>query len=144
MQARNPKFRERISAMLARPITRDFYQMRAERIEPGEVVLVIDSRPELGHQPGWFQGTITTAIAELAGAFATLSMVPEDWETMTINQTIHFTGPARGEQLLAVGTVDKAGKTISAVRVQVFVVREGERFACASMLQTNCNLQRGS
>jgi len=137
MDSRYAGFRQRTEATLAKPLLAGFFGIRAERIEAGAVSLLIDHRPELGHAPGWFQGSIVTAIAEFAAALSASSLMPEGWANLTLDQHISFVGSARGERLVARGRVLAGGRTIVSSAADVFVVRGGAEHLCAAMLQTN-------
>ena len=137
MHADDPDFASRIEASLARPLVHTLFGIRASRIEAGAVEIYLDHRPELGHSPGWFQGTIITAIAEFAAAWSAVTLIPGDWNNLTLTQTINFTGAARGDRLIARGRVIQPGRTISNCCAEIFVRREGQEFPCAFLIQTN-------
>jgi acyl-coenzyme A thioesterase PaaI-like protein len=139
MSPANPHFRERIEQRLTMPLIADFFRMYAVAIEPGAVTIALDHRLELGHEPGWFQGSVTTAIAEFAAGFSGQSLLAPDWAAVTLDQHINFVGTARGERLVARGRVIMAGRTISTCAAEVFVVRDGAEHLCATMVQTNRN-----
>lgn len=136
-QSKNPDFAERIHKRLDKPLTRDFFRIEPVSIEAGRIELAIDVRPELGHAPGWFQGSITTAIAEFAGGIAAMSLIAPDWDVVTLDQTIKFIGPARGQRLVAKAQVIRPGRTITTCHCDVFVIEDGAERLCAVMLQTN-------
>src|SRR5512139_2592124 len=103
LHSANPDFKERISVHASRALVRDFFGIRVQQLDEAAVTLSLEHRAELGHSPGWFQGTIVTAIGELAAAWAGLTLIPANWDNMTLTQTINFTGPARGDRLIARG-----------------------------------------
>ncbi|CAN5284118.1 PaaI family thioesterase [soil metagenome] len=132
----DPHFRDRMQERFHTPVIR-FFGIAIDRVEPGHVTLTLDSRPELGHRPGWFPGSITTAIAEFAAAWSEGSLLPADWSNLTLDQTIKFVGAAEGDRLIARGSVIKPGRTITTCMAEVFARRAGEEHLCAVMLQTN-------
>lgn len=134
--AADPDYRDRMQDRLATPVVR-FLGIALDALEPGRVTLRLESRQELGHAPGWFQGTITSALAEFAAAWSGASLMPASWTNLTLDQTIKFVGAARGGRLIARGSVVKPGRSISTTMAEVFVQREGEEHLCAIMLQTN-------
>lgn len=135
-QPKNPHYVDRIRQRFNVPVIRDLFGMKEIVIAPGEVHLGIDLRPELGHAPGWFQGSVTSAIAEIAAGLAALSLIEPDWESMTLDQTINFVGPARGERLVAKARVIKPGRTITVCQCEVYTEKAGVERLCAVMLQT--------
>ena len=134
---RDEGYRDRIVAYSQHTIFADFYKFRVESIDPGHVVLGVDGRPELGHRPGWFQGTVITAIAEFAAGYSSATLVGAGWISLTIVQTINFVGQARGERLVARGRVIQPGRTITVASAEIFAVRDGGEHLCAVMQQTN-------
>lgn len=122
-------------AFLSSPPLHDLFGITALEWGPGTMTLALDHRPELGHAPGWFQGAVTTAIAEYASAIPA-GLMAADRDSMTVQQNIHFTGPAHGERLIAVGRVISAGSSISTATSEVFVERDGKRHPCATMTAT--------
>ena len=119
------------------PVIRDLLRFELVSVEPGQVTFAIDYRTELSYMEGAFQGTVTTALAEFAGAFSCLTLVPLDWPSMTLEQSIHFTGPAVGDRLVAEGKVISPGRTASMAQVEVYAESDGKRQLCAVMTQTN-------
>lgn len=136
---------ERVSRLLDRPYARDFFRLELVRLERGCVELAIANRPELGHRPGAFQGAITTALGEYAASWSALTLIPADWNSLTLEQSIHFTGPAEGERLIAVGSVLSPGRSISVCRAEIVCEKNGVRHPCGTMTQTNRHMPpRGS
>lgn len=119
------------------PLIKDFWRFKLVGYLKGSAELMVDHRPELGHLPGWFQGTVITGLAEFAGGLASISSLPEGRTTVTVDQTIKFIGQARGERLIARGRVIKASLTLVPCSVDVFVVRDGAEHLVATMLQSN-------
>lgn len=132
----DPDFRDRMATRFSTPIVR-FFGIEQGAVEPSHVTLVLDCRPELGHQQGWFQGSVTTAIAEFAAAWSASTLIPPGWSNLTLDQTIKFVGAAQGDRLIARGSVIKPGRTITSCLCEVFAVRDGGEQLCAVMLQTN-------
>lgn len=126
--------------LMARPHVRDLFRMDLVDHAVGRVTLGLDHRPELGHVPGWFQGTVTTAIAECAAAMSGATTAPEK-DSLTLQQSVHFTGAARGERLIAEGRVVAQGRRISTAAADVYVVRDGERHLCATLTMTMTHVE---
>ncbi len=124
-----------LRAPLSSPCVAGLFGVHLVAWGEGTVTLAIDNRPELGHMPGWFQGAITSAIAEYAAALSGMTIAPER-PGATLQQNIHFTGPARGSRLIATGRVLSAGHTISTTAAEVSVERDGALYHCATMTMT--------
>jgi acyl-coenzyme A thioesterase PaaI-like protein len=62
--------------------------------------------------------------------------MPEGSEVLTVEYKINLVAPAIGNELEAVGTVLKAGRTLTICRLDVFTHRAGERKLVAAGQQT--------
>lgn len=110
----------------------------------GRVTIVLRARPEISQQDGFIHAGATSAIADTAGGYAALSVFPEDAEVLTVEYKINLIAPALGEHLEAVGTVLKAGRTLTVCTLEVFAVA-GERRDCVAIgQQTLFRVQRGT
>jgi uncharacterized protein (TIGR00369 family) len=89
-------------------------------IAPGRVEVMLPFSPNVTQQQGFFHGAAVAAIADVAGGYAALSLMPEGSEVVTIEYKINFVNPAVGERLVAVGDVVRAGRTITVCRVDVY------------------------
>lgn len=135
-QPADPAFAERLTAIAALPIFRDVIGLRVDEISAGTIRAHVDGRPELQHVAGTFQGTATSALAQVLCSFACATLVGATVSTMTLEQSVKFVGPARGERLSGMGQVIRAGTTISFASAEVYAVRNGEERLCAVMTAT--------
>lgn len=127
--------RQFVEEAMQAPCIRDLFGIALVECSPGAVTLALDHRPELGHLPGWFQGAITTAIAEYAAGLSALTLAPGR-NSATLQQNIHFTGSARGQRLVARGLVIASSRTFSTIEARVEVERDGTPYPCATMTMT--------
>src|SRR6476646_335342 len=86
---------------------------RIAHIGPGRVHIVLPSRPEVTQQHGYFHAGATSAIADSAGGYAAFTVFREDTSVLTVEYKINLLAPAEGDQLEAIGTVLKAGRTLT-------------------------------
>lgn len=124
-----------LRAAMASPCIGDLFGIRLLDWDEGTVTLALDNRPELGHMAGWFQGAVTSAIAEYAAVLSGMTFAP-DQPAATLQQNIHFTGPARGTRLIATGRLLSGGRTVSTTGAEVSVERDGGLHPCATMTMT--------
>ena len=103
---------------------------------PGEVRVRLPRRDEVTQQHGYFHGGIIGALADTAGGYAALTMLPGASSVVTVEFKINFLTPAIGDYLEAVGTVLKSGRSISVSRLEVFAVAGETRVLCAVGQQT--------
>lgn len=92
---------------------------RLTRVTPGVVHIELDSRPEVTQQHGFVHAGATSAIADSAGGYAALSVAPEGSDVLTVEYKLNLLAPAAGERLEAVGTVLRAGRTLTVCRLEV-------------------------
>lgn len=106
------------------------------KVEPGRVTVVLHARPEISQQHGYVHAGATSAIADSAGGYAALTRFPTDAEVLTVEYKLNLLAPAAGERLEAVGTVVKAGRTLTVCTLEVFSIEGGDRKLVAVGQQT--------
>ena len=109
---------------------------RLDRIAAGCVHIVLPSRPELTQQHGYFHAGATSAIADSAGGYAAYTVFPEGTAVLTVEYKINLLAPAVGDQLEAVGTVLRTGRTLTVCKLEVYGVEGGGRSLVATGQQT--------
>jgi uncharacterized protein (TIGR00369 family) len=127
---------ERVQASFDRQGLMEHLGARLAHIGPGEVHIVLPSRPEVTQQHGYFHAGATSSIADSAGGYAAFTLFPAGTSVLTVEFKINLLTPAEGEQLEAVGTVIKPGRTLTICRLDVFAVAGERRTLCAAGQQT--------
>jgi uncharacterized protein (TIGR00369 family) len=102
----------------------------------GRCIIDVPHRPELTQQHGYFHAGVTSAIADTAGGFAALTLMPEGSSVLTAEFKINLIAPADGERLRASAEVIRSGRTLSPVSIVVEVLKGGTWTQCAHMLGT--------
>jgi uncharacterized protein (TIGR00369 family) len=88
-------------------------------------------------QQGGFHGGAIGALADIAGGYAGLTVLPEGMEIVTAEYKINFLSGHQQGELRAVGKVAKGGKRIIVTTVEVFHIdAQGKKSMCAVMQQT--------
>ena len=105
-------------------------------VEPGHVEIEVSFRDELTQQHGRFHAGVTAAIADSACGYSALTLMPPGSEVLSIEYKINLLAPARGERLVARGTVVRSGRTISVCRGEVYSVTSDQEEHCATMVAT--------
>ena len=108
-------------------------------LELGHCVLKLAFGPQTVQQHGYFPGGLIGALGDVAGGYAAMS-VAEVGDVLTIDYTINFLRPGRGDFLEATGIVLRPGRTMTATRVDVHVHDGGERKLVAALQQTIMHL----
>jgi uncharacterized protein (TIGR00369 family) len=109
---------------------------RLSHIEPGRVHITLPSRPEVTQQHGYVHAGAISAIADSAGGYAALTVFGEDAEVLTVEYKINLLAPASGDQIEAVGTVLKSGRTQTVCQLSVFAGQGQQRSLVAVGQQT--------
>ena len=105
-------------------------------LAPGRCVITLPFSEKIAQQQGFFHGGVIGAIADTAGGYAALSLLPHGSEVLTLEYKINFVRPAAGDRLVAEGTVLRAGRSICVTRADVFFERDGQRGFCAALQQS--------
>jgi uncharacterized protein (TIGR00369 family) len=106
------------------------------RVEPGEVEIELPFRAELTQQHGFIHAGIMATILDSACGYAAFSLMPASASVLSIEFKINLLAPAIGDSLLAVGTVVRPGRTITACRGEAFSRSEGQKEPVAVMQAT--------
>ncbi|MEO8550638.1 MAG: PaaI family thioesterase [Kofleriaceae bacterium] len=93
-------------------------------IAKGRVTIVLARRPEVAQQHGYIHAGATSSIADSAGGYAALTMFADGDEVLTVEYKLNLIAPAAGT-LEAVGTVVKAGRTLTICKLEVFDIEHG-------------------
>ena len=110
---------------------------RLLRVEPGLCEVALPYSERVTQQQGGFHGGAMGALADIAGGYAALTVLPEDAEVTTVEYKINFMSGFKDGELRAVGRVAKAGKRIIVTSAEVVHVNaDGKESACALMQQT--------
>jgi len=136
MEQAAAELRERVQASFDRQGLMTHLGARIAHIGPGEVHIVLPSRPEVTQQHGYFHAGATSSIADSAGGYAAFTLFPEGTSVLTVEFKINLLAPAEGDQLEAVGTVIKPGRSLTICRLEVFGITSTQRTLVAAGQQT--------
>lgn len=104
-------------------------------VAEGEVHIALHPRPELSQQYGYTHGGAIASIADSACGYAALTVAPPDHEVLTIEFKINFLRPAVGARFVAVGKVQKAGRTVTVCHGEVFAEQDDTRRKSIALIQ---------
>ncbi|MFE6039263.1 PaaI family thioesterase [Streptomyces sp. NPDC056452] len=138
----SPEVRARVQESFDRQGLMAHLGARMAHIAPGRVHIVLPSRPEVTQQHGYFHAGATSAIADSAGGYAAFTLFPENTSVLTVEYKINLLAPAVGDSIEAVGTVLKAGRTLTVCQLEVFGVQDGRRSLVANGQQTLIRVNR--
>ncbi|PWC31889.1 PaaI family thioesterase [Azospirillum sp. TSO22-1] len=134
--AKDPDYERRVRDSFARQTLMSTMGVDMVELAPGTCTLAMDHRRDLCQQHGYHHAGVTTALADSAAGYAAYSLMPPGSSVLTVEYKINLMAPAAGERFLARAAVERAGRTITVVRSEVFAVKGGEEKAIAFMLAT--------
>ncbi len=136
LRAVDPDWQARVQNSFTQQSVMSLLGARLGTIKPGYCEIALPFRQDLCQQDGFFHAGITSTVADSAGGYAAYTLMPVNSRVLTVEFKINLIAPARGAQLLAQGTVRKAGRTLTITLVDVYAVTDGQKNLCASMTQT--------
>ncbi|MBX6377558.1 MAG: PaaI family thioesterase [Clostridia bacterium] len=110
----------RIRASFARGYFTDYLGMQLERIEYGRAEVYLPFRPLFKQAGGVVHGGVIFALADQATAMATLSVLPLDRGTTTVEMKLNFLKGVQEGNLRAVGAVRRRGGRVVVAAADVF------------------------
>ena len=132
----SPEF-DRVAASLSRQGMMQALGVRLLRAERGLVELAMPYSSAVTQQQGGFHGGAIGALADIAGGYAGLTVLPEDNEVVTVEYKINFLASHQGGEIRATGRVLKGGKRIVVTTADVVHIDDsGKHSPCAVMQQT--------
>ena len=121
---RDPHYEQRIRASFARQQFMNTLGARLVYIAPGEVHIALEHRDDLTQQHGFLHaGAVTTAMDSACG-YAALSLMEPGAAVLAVEFKVNLMAPAAGKEFLAIGTVERAGKTLTVCRGEM---RSGDK-----------------
>ena len=135
-EPRDPDFEARVLDSFSRQTAMQTLGAVMVRVAPGEVEIEMPYRADLTQQHGYIHGGIVTAILDSACGYAALSLSASDNAVLTIEYKVNFIAPAKGQRLLARGTVVRPGATVTVCKGDVLAYDGGEEKLVATMLAT--------
>ena len=129
--------RQRVQASLERQGMMQPLGVTLLAVAPGSVTLAMPYSARVTQQQGGFHGGAMGALADIAGGYAALTVIPEGMEVTTVEYQINYLAAFQGGELQATGRVVKAGRRILVTTAEVVhVAVDGKRSDCAVMQQT--------
>jgi uncharacterized protein (TIGR00369 family) len=132
----DPAFEARVRGSFGRQRAMSLIGAELTRVEPGRCEIELAVRDDLTQQHGFVHGGIVGMIADTAGGYAGYTLMPADASVLTVEYKINMLAPARGERLVASGTVIKSGRTLAVVHADVHAIAAGKRTLIAALQQT--------
>ena len=113
---------------------------RLVSVTPGEVLIELAWREELGQQHGVLHAGAVAAVADSACGYAALSLMPAGAAVMSVEFKVNLLAPGRGDRFLAHGRVRRAGRTLTVCEGSVRAIDRDEEREVAIMTATMIRL----
>ena len=88
------------------------------RLERGAAVLSLEVRAELTRMEGIVHGGAIASLLDSASAFAVLSLLRPEEQTVTVDLTLHFLRPVSGGRVEARAKVLRAGRRVVTASIE--------------------------
>lgn len=134
--------RERIEVSFKRQGLMQHLGARLVRVEKGEVEFALPMSERVTQQQGAFHGGAIASLADICCGYAALTVAPEGMEVTSVEFKLNFLSAAVGEQIVCIGKVLKAGRTLTVATAEVFDVKGVERMLCGHMQATMFNVEK--
>jgi len=127
---------EVVAANFARQPAMELIGAQLTVLEPGRVEVSFPFKAELTQQDGFIHAGIITTAADSACGYAALSSMPAGSDVLSVEFKLNLLRPAAGERFVARAQVLKPGKTLTAVRADVFALMGVQERLIAAMQAT--------
>ena len=127
---------ERVRAAFGRQAALAHVGAELDAVAPGEADIALPFSDHVTQHHGYFHGGVIGMIADVAGGFAGLSLMPPGQEVLTVEYKLNIVRPGRGDRLLARGRLVKPGRTLTITRADIVAQAGGEESLIAVMQQT--------
>ena len=107
-----------------------------ESVSAGTVEIALRPREDICQQHGFVHAGAVSAIADTASGYAALTLMPASAGVLTTEFKINLLAPAKGDRILAVGKVVKAGRTLTLAQTEVFAENDGRSKLIALLTAT--------
>jgi uncharacterized protein (TIGR00369 family) len=132
----DPEYEKIVFECFRRQTFMKFIGAELLRVLPGYCTLQLKYREKMAHDPSCFHPGVIGALADSAGEFAALSLLPPDSSLATTEYKLNLIAPAQGDALVAHAKVVKSGKTMMVCTSEVYVRKNQSQNLCAMALMT--------
>ena len=136
MKARDPDYAKRVRDSFDKQRLMRTIGAQLTEVEPGVVAIRLPFREDLTQQHGFLHAGTIAAVADSACGYAALSLMPADAGVLSIEFKVNMLAPAKGDAIIARGSVIRAGKTIMVCRADVHSIAGAEQKLVAAMQGT--------
>ena len=135
----NEEISQERKAFLARDYSRgviEYCQLKAEVIEKGYFQSSVAIEEHHRQQDGFIHAGVMATMADHTAGYSAFTIVPEDFQILTIEFKINFLKPAFGHSLVCRSRVIREGSQIIISESEVFDIRDGVETLAAKAMVT--------
>jgi uncharacterized protein (TIGR00369 family) len=136
MKAKDSNYAKRVRDSFGKQRLMSTIGAQLTEVEPGVVTIRLPFREDLTQQHGFLHAGTIAAVADSACGYAALSLMPADAGVLSIEFKVNMLAPAKGDAIMARGSVIRAGRTIMVCRADVHAVTGSEEKLVAAMQGT--------
>ena len=136
MKPKDPNYAARVRDSFGRQRLMATIGAELTEVGPGVVTIRLPFREDLTQQHGFVHAGVIASVADSACGYAALSLMPADAGVLSIEFKVNMLAPAKGDAIVARGTVIRAGRTIMVCRADVHAVTGNEEKLVAAMQGT--------
>jgi uncharacterized protein (TIGR00369 family) len=140
-ESADPNFERRVRDSFARQRFMATLGARIVSVTPGEVLIELPWREELGQQHGLLHAGAVASVADSACGYAALSLMPAGTAVMSVEFKVNLLAPGRGERFVARGRVRRAGRTLTVCEGTVHAIHGADEREIAVMTATMIRLE---
>ena len=111
-------------------------------VEKGRFVSTIEIGPEHRQQDDFIHAGVMATMADHTAGYSAFTIVPEDYQILTIEFKVNFLKPAYGDSLICHSRVIREGNQIIISESEVFDSRKGEKTLVAKAIVTLMAVQK--
>lgn len=134
--ALDPSMRQAVQDSFSRQQAMSLICATMPLVEAGLVEIHLPHWEGVQQQHGFVHGGVVGMIADSAGGYAAMTCTPLGASVLSVEYKLNFLAPAKGESLLARGSVVRQGRSLIVTQAEVFAMEEGKYTLCALMQQT--------
>ncbi len=113
-----------------------FCQFKPEKVEWGKFESSVEVTSDHRQQDGFIHAGVMATMADHTAGYSAFTIVPKEFQILTIEFKINFLRPAYGEALKCASKVIREGHRIIVAESEVFDIRRGKDVAVAKALVT--------
>jgi uncharacterized protein (TIGR00369 family) len=135
-EPKNPAYRQVVSTVLAAQPAMRTLGVSLVHLEPGEAELAMPYSADFAQHTGFVHSGILATVLDKACGAASLSLIPEGSNLLTVEFKTNLLAPAKGERFLFRALVVKPGRTLTFSEAKAIAVQDGNESLVATMMAT--------